>query len=508
MLAFGTVPTSEPRPQHTDLQELLGTAVPALDVKKSRRIFVNRNLRLDEIQLVGFDMDYTLAIYHQAAIERLSIDATLRKLIAQRGYPEAILGLDYDPTFAIRGLVIDRKFGNVLKMDRYAHVGRVYHGRRALTRDERRELYQTERVRLSSQQRFACIDTLFSLPEAVMYASLVDYFERTGSKPDYNRLWQDIRESIDEAHRDETIKRIIKADPAAYIVRDPDLAPALHKLRSSGKRLFLLTNSLWDYTDHVMRFLLDGALPAYASWRSFFDLIVVGSRKPDFFTGHNPFLEIDEAGCAIGRPTALSRGRLYQEGNLHDFERMAGAAGDRVLYIGDHIYGDMLRSKKSSTWRTAMIIQELEDELSLQERLMPQVIRLEAVERRLPILESEVSYQQMLLKSLQKLENGDGGGADAAQLEAAKKSARELLEDLRAQMRETLAEQETLERQIECAFNPYWGAIFREGAENSRFGEQVEDYACVYTSRASNFLAYSPLQYFRSPRDHMPHEVS
>ena len=43
--------------------------------------------------------------------------------------------------------------------------------------------------------------------------------------------------------------------------------------------------------------------------------------------------------------------------------------------------------------------------------------------------------------------------------------------------------------------------------ENSRFGEQVEDYACVYTSRVSNFLAYSPLQYFRSPRDHMPHEL-
>ncbi|MGZ3408615.1 MAG: 5'-nucleotidase domain-containing protein, partial [Polyangia bacterium] len=30
---------------------------------------------------------------------------------------------------------------------------------------------------------------------------------------------------------------------------------------------------------------------------------------------------------------------------------------------------------------------------------------------------------------------------------------------------------------------------------------------CVYTSRVSNFLAYSPLRYFRSPRDHMPHEL-
>ena len=42
--------------------------------------------------------------------------------------------------------------------------------------------------------------------------------------------------------------------------------------------------------------------------------------------------------------------------------------------------------------------------------------------------------------------------------------------------------------------------------ESSRFGEQIEDYACIYTSRASNFLYYSPMEYFRSPRAAMPHE--
>lgn len=47
----------------------------------------------------------------------------------------------------------------------------------------------------------------------------------------------------------------------------------------------------------------------------------------------------------------------------------------------------------------------------------------------------------------------------------------------------------------------------KEGTEMSSFGDQVETYACVYTSRVSNFLHYSPLQYFRSPRDLMPHET-
>ncbi|HJL24836.1 MAG TPA: 5'-nucleotidase domain-containing protein [Polyangiaceae bacterium LLY-WYZ-15_(1-7)] len=35
----------------------------------------------------------------------------------------------------------------------------------------------------------------------------------------------------------------------------------------------------------------------------------------------------------------------------------------------------------------------------------------------------------------------------------------------------------------------------------------MEAYACLYTARVSNFLYYSPLHYFQSPRDRMPHEL-
>ena len=39
-----------------------------------RRVYCNRNLRLDQVKAVGFDMDYTLAIYRQAEMDRLCID--------------------------------------------------------------------------------------------------------------------------------------------------------------------------------------------------------------------------------------------------------------------------------------------------------------------------------------------------------------------------------------------------------------------------------------------------
>ena len=63
------------------------------------------------------------------------------------------------------------------------------------------------------------------------------------------------------------------------------------------------------------------------------------------------------------------------------------------------------------------------------------------------------------------------------------------------------------ERSNADSFNPYWGMLFRDRTELSAFGKQVENYACVYTSRVSNFRLYSPQWYFRSPRDRMAHEL-
>jgi hypothetical protein len=275
-----------------------------------------------------------------------------------------------------------------------------------------------------------------------------------------------------------------------------------------------------------MNHLLGAALPAYPNWRSYFDITICAGQKPAFFTDKNPFLEIDATGAVKGPHSGpFARNRIYQGGNIADFESFAGVRGDRVLYIGDHIYGDMLRAKKSSVWRTAMVLQELESELTAVEQNKEKIERVEQLERQTVRLDSEISYQQMLLKSLQKLAEAGGthgagetparnGGAPHEPLaaagttvEAAKHEAKRRLDELRAAMKAAAEELSALDKEVDRAFNPFWGAIFREGTENSRFGEQVEDYACVYTGRVSNFLAYSPLRYFRSPRDHMPHEL-
>ena len=491
-----------------ELSRLLATPREGREIERSRQIFVNRNLRMSKIELVGFDMDYTLAIYHMRRIEQLSFEMTLKRLIEHHGYSPDISQVLYDHQFVMRGLVVDKANGNLIKMDRYGHVGRAYHGRQPLSAERWRRLYRELRVNLKSPE-YAWIDTLFALPEACLYAGIIDLLEPRGPL-DYAKLYDHIREAIDTVHRDGSLKDELRKDIGYFIFKDPELGPSLHKLRSGGKRLFLLTNSLWGYTDQVMRHLLDGVLPEYPSWRNYFDFIVTGAAKPTFFSSTAPFFEIDVSSAedrVIGPAKTLERWKVYQGGNLTAFEQLTNFAGDSVLYIGDHIYGDILRSKKSSLWRTCMVVQELEDEINYTDSRQEEISRLSEIELLRARLDDEINHRKAQLNLLERrLDKEDLSPPTRASLEEERRRAKLELDKLRRSLRQAVEIADTLERDVEEGFNPFWGLLFKEGNENSRFGEQVEQYACLYTSRVSNFLHYSPMQYYRSPRDLMPHE--
>jgi HAD superfamily 5'-nucleotidase-like hydrolase len=474
----------------------------AAPIPRARRIFCNRNLRMTGIAWVGFDMDYTLAIYDQPEMDRLSIEATQKKLV-WRGYPEFVAQVPVSIDFPVRGLLIDKRFGHVLKMDRYKVASKGYHGTRLLTRDELRELYQSKKLRPATP-RYHWIDTLYALSEVALYTALVDAFEQRGLSIDYGKLFSDIRESIDEAHRDGTILDAVLGDLPRFIRKDPDLAPTLHKLRSAGKKLFLLTNSRWPYTDRMMQHLLGGAMSEYPSWRNFFDIVVCAATKPAFFTEKRPLMERE--GEKV-RPASfpLERGRIYEGGNLGDLERALAVSGDEVLYVGDHIYGDILRSKKDSAWRTAMIIQELETEVAAYEDCKEDIGHTVDLEDQRDRLEDELRFYQARFKELGSKKNGNGNGHAASEAERIR--VKRAVERIRGLMRQVDAEQTAIETRTDQRFHPYWGSLLKEGNEQSSFGAQVEEYACLYTSRVSNFLMYSPQQHYRSPRDVMAHEI-
>lgn len=466
-----------------------------------RRVYCNRNLRLDQVKAVGFDMDYTLAIYRQAEMDRLSIEATVAKLVEQ-GYPEELLTMKYRTDFPIRGLLIDRKLGNVLKMDRYRYVKTAYHGFRKLTRDERRHAYHTRRLRPGTG-RYHWVDTLYSLSEVAVYAAVVEHLESHGRSVDYGKLFSDIRRCADLSHQDGSILDVVLQDLPRYVERDPELGVLFHKLRSAGKRLFLVTNSGPEYTDAMMSYLLDDALEEYPSWKNYLDYICTASKKPGFFTGKTPFVDLQSG----SETRELERGRLYTGGNIADLQRALGFAGDEVLYVGDHIYGDVLRAKKESTWRTAMIIQEMDDELRVLREHAVGFERAHALEQMRNAVQDELREHQARLKRVERKLAEHESGPERASWDAKRVRHRRSIDRLRAQLKDVDAERSAIDEVLSKAFHPFWGSLFKAGNEVSSFGNQIEQYGCIYTSRATNLAQYSPMHYFQSPRHRMPHEI-
>lgn len=475
-------------------------------IPRRHRVFVNRNLRMTQIRAIGFDLDHTLAHYDPTSVEELAFDLTKEKLVASKGYPNEILDLKYDPSFVIRGLVVDRKRGNLLKMDYFNLVTRGSHGLVPLRSEERRRAYRTSRIRLG-HENYVSVDTLFHLPEVYLYLCLIDLLERRrpGTTLDYEALYRDVREMIDEAHRDGSLKNVITSDLDRYIRLDPELRTVLEEFRRTGKKLFLVTNSEWSYADMLLRHILMKGRGAPSHWTDLFHAVVVESRKPDFFTETQAAEPIREIQAAPGSRVACA---VVRRGDAAWLERTLGATAEHILYFGDHTYGDILQSKRVRGWRTAMLVPELDREITVTAEHAKDFERLArlSAERHQREIEKAVLGRELRRLTLVLSEDGNDpgrrheiGGRIAEipeQVAALEKHSVELQSEINA-----------IRLKIDRAYNPRWGSLFREGNESSRFGHQLKDFACLYMSRVSNFLHYPSDYYYQSPVGYMPHDI-
>lgn len=479
-----------------------------MSIPRRDRVYANRNLRMGSVDWIGFDMDYTLAIYNQEAMDALSVRLTAERLV-QRGYPESLMELDFDTRFPIRGLLIDRQLGNILKMDRHKGVNIGYHGMKKLSKVELERLYHHEKLRPESR-RFHWIDTLFALCEVTSYASIITALEKEGRQFDPERLFDDVRAAIDQAHAEGAVYRDVSANLSRYIERDPELPRTLHKLRSSGKRLFVLTNSPFHYTDTVMTYLLGNGEGQYQNWRQYFDVVICSAKKPLWFRTseesasfrkRSVHLAACESAVEASGPS-FERGVVYEGGSLREFEKTLLISGANVLYVGDHIYGDILRSKKDTKWRTALVVQELDQELAALQASDPLRVRRRQLAEARPFFEDELRYYAAKFKEVARA-SSPTAKADRLMREGAKGH----IDRVRSALAELEEEYAELDHAIDDAFHPYWGSLLKELNGLSIFGQQVELYADIYMRRVSSLGAYSPTQFFRSPHDLMPHEI-
>ena len=61
-------------------------------------------------------MDYTLIHYDVNAWEGRAFEYGLKDL-EEKGFP--VTGLSFDPDLVIRGLILDKEMGNIVKVDRF-----------------------------------------------------------------------------------------------------------------------------------------------------------------------------------------------------------------------------------------------------------------------------------------------------------------------------------------------------------------------------------------------------
>lgn len=461
-----------------------------------RRLFCNRTLNLRAIKVVGYDMDYTLVHYAVEAWEQRAYEYLQAKLLEQ-GWP--VEDLSFRTGFATRGLVIDTRLGNIVKADRFGYVKRAVHGTARLDFEQQRRTYAREQVDLDDP-RWVFLNTFFSLSEACMYAQLVERLDagRFAAVFNYSELWARVRRALDEAHAEGRLKAEVLEAPQRYLVDDPDVAQTLLDQKGAGKKLVLVTNSEFAYTQAILRTSLDPHLPAGTTWRDVFDLVIAGARKPEFFSDGGPLFEVvNEEGLLRPCVAGPTRPGVYVGGHAGLVEEYFGVSGSDILYVGDHLYTDVHASKNVRRWRTCLIVRELEEELAQQQARSGDQARLDALMAEKAALEYEQAQWRL---HLQRSENGKAPAATASLAEAR-------LARLRARLDRLDEEIGPLAASLGSLSNETWGPLMYAGNDRSLLAQQLESHADIYTSRVSNFLLYTPFAYLRAPRGRLPHDT-
>ncbi|CAF1314247.1 unnamed protein product [Adineta ricciae] len=439
-------------------------------------IFANNELDLQKIKVYGFDFDYTLARY-KPTLHSLIYDNAKTFLVKNLRYPDALMNFCYRPGMGARGLHLDIKRGWLMKVDSYHNIqlGTVYHGMRAVSDEEVLAAHHGTKLTIDvvgylgrTSNMFQFVD-IFSIPEITLLRDVTQYFIDNSIPFATEYVHYDVQEAVSAFHKSGAMHRIVGNNVETYFEENARLKTFLQRLRDANKQIFIITNSAYWYVNRGMSYLLG------ENWQDFFDVIICQARKPSFFAEQKrPFREIDvdKNSKLWARVQKLEHGKVYVEGNLTNLISMTNWQGNDVLYIGDHIYGDLADLFLKYGWRTGAILEEVEDEIN--------IMNSDAFQKTIRWL----TVLQWLTNKLQVI---PGPEADLV-------------------MKNWLVEQDAERAKSRDLLNPYFGSIFRTHTVPTYFHRRLARFADVYTSNVCNFLSY-PLDYIFFPRRlALPHE--
>ncbi|XP_038626097.1 5'-nucleotidase domain-containing protein 1 [Tachyglossus aculeatus] len=330
---------------------------------------------LDMCDVVGYDLDHTLARYRLARSAPLIYNSFAHYLVTEKGYDKELLtpspeGWD----FCCKGLVLDLEDGNFLKLADDGTILRASHGTKMMTSEELQDVYEKRKWKhFKSDSEMACrsaqyyfYDNYFDLPGSLLCAKLVDCLTRNGVQKPFE-FWKDIVAGIQHNYKMSAFKENcgmyfpeVKKDPGKFLQKCPaSVTRWLRQLKNSGKVLLLITNSHSDYCRLLGEYVLG------SDFTDLFDIVITNALKPGFFSqipNQRPFrtLENDEEGESL---PSLEKPGWYSQGNASQLyellKKMTGKPEPKVVYFGDSMHSDIFPARHYSKWETVLILEEL-----------------------------------------------------------------------------------------------------------------------------------------------------
>ncbi|XP_046476124.1 5'-nucleotidase domain-containing protein 3 isoform X1 [Neodiprion pinetum] len=452
-----------------------------LDVN-ANGVFACNELDLEEVQVYGFDYDYTLACY-KPSMDYLLYNLGRDMLIQKYKYPEEIGKLEYPEGFAVRGLHYDIEKGLLLKLDSFLQIqlGTVYRGLQRVPDEEVLRLYKNRIIPIAYVEapnkhtqdprstKMVQLADLFSVPEMGLLCNVAEYFVKNHIDYHPEILFRDVKNSVQSCHP--IMHQTVVKNVGDFLEKNKDMRKFFDRLKSIKKKMFLVTNSPFPFVNVGMKFLLG------EDWKDYFDVVIVQARKPRFFTDETRPLRIyDEKKHTLlwDRVTKLEKGTIYLEGTVKQLQDMTGWRGHQVLYFGDHPYSDLADVTLEHGWRTGAIITELTHEIdNLND----------------PEFKKNANWLQMLTALIEDHQDYEG-------------------KEAKVQLNEWMRERDNLRNDIKRVFNQQFGSVFRTYHNPTYFSRRLFRFADIYMSNITNLLNYSTTHTFYPRRGVMPHEYT
>ncbi|CAG0887191.1 unnamed protein product [Darwinula stevensoni] len=330
-------------------------------------VFACNELDLRNIDVYGFDYDYTLAQY-KSKMDYVIYSLAREVLITDNKYPAAVLDAEFSPDFAIRGLHYDIVHGLLFKLDQFHQIqqGTAYRGCHRIEEKELLELYQgstcipaesIEGPQLGQPHRMVQLADLFALPAMSLLSNITTHFLSNNIEFQPGVLFSDVEKAVRSIHP--VMHNEVKQNVEEYLDKSPELRQYLERLAAANKKLFLLTNSPHPFVDRGLSYLLGD------DWTDLFDVIICGASKPKFFSerGMRPFRiydpKMDRFKWDVVK--SLQKGVIYVEREIEIQNTQEYKETVNWLQVLTHLIDDLQDSCKDS--ESSQIRQQWEQEI-------------------------------------------------------------------------------------------------------------------------------------------------